>query len=225
MKKLVDGVHHFQAQIFSSQRELFERLASKQNPEALFITCADSRINPNLITNTDPGDLLILRNAGNIVPSYGASISGEAATIELAINSLEIKDIIVCGHSNCGAMDVLMHPEKSQQISSVHSWLRHSECARRIVEDKFAHLEDHAKMNVVIQENVLNQIENLRTHPSVASALARGQLKIHAWVYKIETGEVFAYDPESGQFNALSEQLPSEDAKPQKRGTRASRPV
>ena len=110
MQKLVNGVHHFQQNIFSSQRELFERLANGQNPETLFITCSDSRIDPNLLTQTDPGELFILRNAGNIVPAYGAANGGEAATIEYAVAVLGVKDIIICGHSQCGAMKGLLQP-------------------------------------------------------------------------------------------------------------------
>ena len=111
MQKLVQGIHHFQRNIFSSQRELFERLAVGQNPDALFITCSDSRINPNLITQTEPGELFIVRNAGNIVPPYGASEGGEAAAIEFAVVGLGVKDIIICGHSQCGAMKGLLDPK------------------------------------------------------------------------------------------------------------------
>ena len=225
MKKLVDGVQHFQANLFSSQRDLFERLASKQNPEALFITCADSRINPNLITNTDPGDLLILRNAGTIIPSFGAIRGGEAATIELAITALGIKDIIVCGHSHCGAMDILMNPTGKENLVSMNHWLHHAHSTRQVIHDKYPTLSGPDRMMATIEENVLCQIDNLKTHPAVASALARDQLKIHPWVYKIESGEVFAYDPVSGQFLGLSEQLPVDTSKPQKKGTRATRPV
>src|SRR5947209_1011259 len=112
MQKLVEGVHHFQANIFSPQRELFERLADGQSPVALFITCSDSRINPNLLTQTEPGELFILRNAGNLVPPYGAGPGGEAATVEFATAALGIRDIIVCGHSHCGAMRALLAPAK-----------------------------------------------------------------------------------------------------------------
>ena len=110
MQKLIHGLHHFQTALFGSQRELFERLAEGQSPEVLFITCSDSRINPNLLTQTEPGELFILRNAGNIVPPYGAVQGGEAATIEFAVAGLGVKDIIVCGHSHCGAMKGLLEP-------------------------------------------------------------------------------------------------------------------
>lgn len=206
MQKLIQGLHHFQTTIFGSQRELFERLAQGQSPEVLFITCSDSRINPNLITQTEPGELFILRNAGNIVPPYGAGQGGEAATIEFAVAGLGVKDIIVCGHSHCGAMKGLLEPPSSRDFPALTQWLSHAESTRRIVRDKYAGREGASLINVTIQENVLAQMENLRTHPVVASGLAQGKLKLHGWVYKIETGQVFGYDPECSQFRTLTEQ-------------------
>jgi len=212
MQRLVKGVHHFRDNLFSSQQELFERLAKGQNPDALFITCSDSRINPNLITQTEPGELFILRNAGNLVPPFGASNGGEGATIELAVAGLGIKDIIVCGHSHCGAMKALLehnhgngNGNHADPMPVFRSWLGHAEATRRIVRDKYPGLKDGDLLNVTIQENVLVQLENLRSHPTVAAGLARGVLKLHAWVYKIETGQVFAYDPEPGQFVQLTD--------------------
>ena len=204
MQKLLQGIHHFQDNVFSSQRELFERLAEGQHPDALFITCSDSRINPNLITQTEPGELFIIRNAGNIVPPYGAANGGEGATIEFAVVGLGIQHIIVCGHSHCGAMKGLLHPESLTGLPMMAAWLGHAEATRRIAQQKYADRPAEALLNVAIQENVLVQLENLRTHPAVAAALAGGKLKLHAWVYKIETGQVFAYDPERGQFAPLT---------------------
>lgn len=206
MQKLLQGLHHFQANIFRTQRRLFRRLAGGQQPEALFITCSDSRVNPNLITQTDPGELFIMRNAGNIVPPFNAVAGGEAATIEFALVGLGIKDLIVCGHSHCGAVKALLHLEDTRAtMPAVCAWLHNAEATRRIVQEKYHNLTKERLLNVAIQENVLVQLENLRSHPAVASALARGQLKLHAWVYKIETGEVFAYAPPSGQFLPLTE--------------------
>ena len=200
MQKLIQGIHHFQSNLFSPQRDLFERLAGGQNPDALFVTCSDSRINPNLITQTEPGELFILRNAGNIIPPYGAANGGEGATIEFAVAGLGVRDIIVCGHSHCGAMKGLLNPESLKGMPTVAAWLGHAEATRWIARQKYADLPDDALLNVTTQENVLVQMENLRTHPAVAAGLAGGKLRVHGWVYKIETGEVFAYDPERGQF-------------------------
>jgi carbonic anhydrase len=220
MQKLVQGIHHFQANIFRSQRELFERLADGQRPDALFITCSDSRINPNLITQTDPGELFILRNAGNIVPPYGAANGGEGATIEFAVAALGIKDIIVCGHSLCGAMKGLLHPDQLGDMPAVSAWLGHAEATRRIMKEKYRNLNNNDLLTATVEENVLVQLENLRTHPSVAAGLARGDLKLHGWVYKIQTGQVFAYDPARGQFAPLAE-VPQVPVPPESRLTPA----
>jgi carbonic anhydrase len=208
MQKLLEGIHQFQASVFSSQRELFERLASGQHPETLFITCSDSRINPNLLTQTDPGELFILRNAGNLVPPYGAANGGEAATIEFAVAGLGVRDVIVCGHSHCGAVKGLLDPDSLRDLPAVRAWLGHAEATRRIIRDKYSDRTGLPLLTTAIEENVLVQIENLRTHPAVASRLALGRLNLHGWVYKIETGEVFAYDPNKGQFLPLTESVP-----------------
>src|SRR5436309_9182659 len=141
MQKLVEGIHHFQANIFRPQRDLFERLAAGQHPVALFITCSDSRINPNLLTQTDPGELFILRNAGNIIPPYGAGQGGEAATVEFATAALGIQDVIVCSHSHCGAMKGLLDPKAVRDLPAVAQWLTHAEATRRIMRDKYPHLK------------------------------------------------------------------------------------
>ena len=192
MRKLITGLHHFQSELFLPHKELFERLAHGQNPDALFITCSDSRINPNLITHTEPGDLFIMRNAGNRIPPYGAA-GGEAATVEFAVAALGIKDVIVCGHSHCGAMSALLHPENLRDLPAVALWLSHAEGTRRMVRENYAHLDDQQLLNVTIQENVLVQLEHLRTHPAVAARISRGEVNLHGWTYKIETGEVFSY--------------------------------
>jgi carbonic anhydrase len=207
LHKLVAGIHHFQSQIFQQQREFFKTLANGQRPQGLFITCSDSRINPNLITQTDPGELFILRNVGNIVPPFSPSTAdgGAAAAIEFAVSALNVEYIVVCGHSYCGAMKGLLHPEAVAELPSVSGWLTNGESARRIVRQNYAELDDENQLNVLVQENVLVQLENLRTHPSVAVRLSRGDLRLFGWVYKLETGEVFAYHAEEGQFVSLLE--------------------
>ena len=204
MEKLVKGIHHFQDSVFRRQSKLFEQLVEGQQPLALFITCSDSRIDPNLLTQTQPGELFIMRNAGNIVPPYGAVYGGESATIEYAISVLNIADIIVCGHSHCGAMNGILHPEQIDHLPAVKAWLAHAEATSRIIRENYSHIADpEAKLTATVEENVLVQLESLRTHPSVAAALGRGQVKIHGWVYKFETGQVFAFDPHEGQFQPL----------------------
>ncbi|HVK10494.1 MAG TPA: carbonic anhydrase [Gemmataceae bacterium] len=220
MQKLLQGVHRFESGISGSQRELFQRLAGGQSPDALFITCSDSRINPNLITQTDPGELFIIRNAGNIVPPYGAANGGEGATLEFAIVGLGIRDIIVCGHSRCGAINGLMNPGALEKLPAMASWLKHAEATRWIARQKYSDLPPDALLNVATQENVLVQMENLRTHPAVAAGLANGGLALHGWVYKIETGQVFAYNTDSGQFLPVVEG-PTGPVPPQARLTAA----
>jgi len=207
MQKLVEGIQKFQKNVFGSKEELFTQLADGQHPRVLFITCSDSRIDPSLLTQTDPGELFIMRNAGNIVPPYGASSSGEAGTIEFAISALKIQQIVVCGHTRCGAIGGLLYPETVKELPAVRSWLSHAEATLRIISENYKHLEDQeARLEAAVEENVLVQLENLRTHPSVAAAVARGEMRLFGWVYKIKTGEVFVYDTTARQFLPLPNQ-------------------
>jgi carbonic anhydrase len=218
MQKLVQGIHRFRQSSFRPMQGLFEQLAAGQHPETLMITCSDSRVVPNLITQTDPGELFILRNAGNLVPPHGAGTGGEAATIEFAVASLGVRDVIICGHSHCGAMSSLLHPGDLAALPAMASWLKHAEKTRRIIGENYAHLEGDALLTAATEENVLVQLEHLKTLPAVADRLAKGDLKVHGWVYKIETGEVFAYDPASGQFLTLAE-FPADIPPPRRRAT------
>lgn len=220
MQKLILGIHQFQQESFRPLQGLFEQLSTGQNPETLFITCSDSRIDPNLLTRSKPGDLFILRNAGNIVPPHGAASGGEAATIEFAVAALGVKDIIICGHSHCGAMKGLLQPEQITSLPAVSSWLSHAAKTGRIVRDNYGHLDGERLLTATVEENVLVQLENLRTLPPVASRLVRGDLHVHGWVYKIETGEVFAYDLTCGQFIPVAQyQYPQSDVADRRRPT------
>jgi carbonic anhydrase len=204
MEKLVVGVHCFQKDIFRSNKGLFEQLADGQKPLALFITCSDSRIDPCLLTQTQPGELFVLRNAGNIVPPHGQMAGGEAAAIEYAVCALNVKDIIVCGHSHCGAMNGVLHPEQLGDLPAVRQWLAHAETTARIMKENYRHItEAGLRLATAVEENVLVQLGNLRTHPSVSAALARDELKLHGWVYRFETGEVFEYDARRGQYGVV----------------------
>lgn len=203
MQKLVDGIHYFQNHVVALDREHFARMARGQTPLACFITCADSRINPNLITNTEPGEIFIVRNAGNLIPPHGTSNNGEAAAVEFAIVALGIKDIIVCGHTHCGAMKGLLSPQSLEGMPNVQHWLKHAEATHRIITENYQHLSGDALVTAVAEENVLVQIEHLHTLPIIAARLGRGEIRLHAWMYKIETGEVFAYDIAQRQFLPL----------------------
>lgn len=206
MQKLIDGLHQFQREVFANETDLFERLAKGQNPLALFITCSDSRIDPAMMTQTKPGELFILRNAGNIVPPYGAVNGGESATIEYAVSVLGIRDIIVCGHSLCGAMQGLLQPESLENLPAVKSWLGHAEATARIIKENYSHIvRPEDRLTATVEENVLVQLENLRTHPAVRAAMGRGELTLSGWVYKFQTGQVFAYQPDQSQFVLLTQ--------------------
>lgn len=197
MQKLVNGYKKFQTEIFGQKKALFEELAGEQNPRALFVTCADSRVLPDLITQADPGELFICRNAGNIIPPYGERLGGVSATIEYAILALDVRHIIVCGHSDCGAMRAILEPKRMEKMPTVSAWLHHGELAKRIVEETYVCLNEHDKLHALTKENVLAQLDHLKTHPSVAARSKRGDLKLYGWYYEIHTGDVEAYDVET----------------------------
>ena len=206
MQKLIQGLHEFQRTVFAARRELFEDLARGQRPEVLFITCADSRVVPNVLTQTEPGELFVVRNAGNIVAPHapGTSASAEAAAVEYAVEVLHVKDIIICGHSHCGAMKAVLDPSQARELPAVASWLGNADATRRIMKQNYGHLSGDPLLTATVQENVLVQLDHLRTLPAVASALAAGRVRLHGWVYKFETGEVFAFDRDERQFLPLS---------------------
>lgn len=202
MQKLARGVHEFRANYFASNRQLFERLASDgQTPETLFITCSDSRVVPNLITSTEPGELFIIRNVGNIVPAVSRGmIGGVASAIQYAVEVLKVENIIICGHTNCGAMDAILNPERVKHLQFVSRWLAEAARIPEIVREKYSELDMEQRLVAAVQENVLVQIENLRTYDFVRARLDEGSLKVGGWVFKIATGSVFEYDPSSEQF-------------------------
>lgn len=205
MRKLIHGIRRFQQTLFESQRELFERLVDGQRPETLFITCSDSRIDPCLLTQSPPGELFVIRNAGNIVPPSKWNCGGEAATIEYAVGILRVKDVIVCGHSHCGAMAALQQPLDYAVNARLTPWLRHAEPAFRRATRTATKLSNAASLlRRTTEENVLIQIQNLRTHPAVIHAETECRLAIHGWIYEFETGEVRAWNSYSGRFESLA---------------------
>ncbi|WP_407294331.1 carbonic anhydrase [Stutzerimonas zhaodongensis] len=204
LDNLIAGVMQFREDIYPEQRELFSKLAHEQTPRAMFITCADSRILPELITQSSPGDLFVTRNVGNIVPPYGIMNGGVSTAIEFAVMALGVHHIIVCGHSDCGAMKAVLNPSSLDGMPTVRSWLRHAEVARTVVEENCG-CADHNTLGVLTEENVLAQLDHLRTHPSVAARLASGQLFIHGWVYNIGTSEIRAYDAAKGEFRLIGD--------------------
>jgi carbonic anhydrase len=203
MEKLVKGFLKFRTEVFGKKKELFTRLSKNQAPRALFITCSDSRIDPTLLTQTDPGELFILRNAGNMVPPYGSMQGGSTATIEYAMAVLRVPHIIVCGHTDCGVMKALLHPEDVRDLPAVKEWIEQAETTRRIMREHYVDLEGKERLIKTTQENVRSQLDHLRTHPSVALLLRKKKVDLHGWVYSISTGDVWVYDFNSEQFTSL----------------------
>ena len=200
MQRLVDGVHSFQEQYFAGRRALFRRLAERgQRPETLFITCSDSRVDPNRLCSAEPGEIFIVRNVGNIVPDPSLP-GGTAAAIEYAIEVLRVENVVVCGHTHCGAIQAVLNPESMEALPFVKRWLAQTERVRTIVQERYNHLSGDAFTTAAVAENVLVQLEHLRAFPFVAAGLERGTLRMSGWIFKIETGAVFAFDPAAGQF-------------------------
>jgi carbonic anhydrase len=210
VQKLLEGVHRFRNGYFPENREFFERLAARtQQPMALFITCSDSRVHPNLITQTEPGELFLLRNAGNIVPPHGAGGS-EAATIEYSLEVLGIQDIIICGHSQCGAIQALLAHERAAHLPALERWCDHAEATRRIVKKKYDGRSTAAIAVAAAKENVLVQLQHLQTHPAVAVRFATNAVRLYGWYYDIASGEVAQYDASLSRFISLSQEVDAE---------------
>jgi carbonic anhydrase len=208
MDKIIAGARRFSTEVYPRDRGFFEQLASKQQkPLALFITCSDSRVNPNLITQTEPGDLFLIRNAGNIVPPYTGSSGGEAATLEYSVDVLGIRHIIICGHSQCGAMKALLANRDLDHLPAVKAWCGHAEATRRIVEQKYRDLAPAELAVAATEENVLVQLNNLSTHPCVAARLASGEMHLYGWYYDIGGGLIRHYDQAQRRFVELREQV------------------
>jgi carbonic anhydrase len=217
LAKLKDGVRRFHAEVFPERAEMFEQAASEpQRPQTLFITCADSRIDPIELTSSSVGEIFVTRNIGNMVPAYGEMLGGVSAVIEFAVSALEVKHIVVCGHSDCGAMKALLDPESVAKMPTVKSWLTNAHAALSVANTLHEHdVEEHSDrplLEVLTEQNVLLQMQHLKTHPSVASAMALGRVTLSGWIYNIGSGVVgIAEDGERG-FTAVSATAAEDDA-------------
>jgi carbonic anhydrase len=213
MHRLIRGIREFRENVFPSRRAQFEELASGQQPSTLFITCSDSRIVPELITQTGPGELFVLRNAGNLVPPATATTSGEAATIEYAVQALKVEDVIVCGHSHCGAIAGLLRPQLVEGLPAVEKWLEHADqVCQEIADQKLASSDDDDLLTSAIKANVVVQLSHLRSFEAVSEAEQRGELRLHGCFYRFETGEVSAFSDPMRKFVPIAEYLASEVA-------------
>jgi carbonic anhydrase len=200
VESILRGLKRFQKHVYPKHRDLFQKLAQGQRPEALFITCADSRIDPCMLTQTKPGKLFICRVIGNIVPRYPKTIGGVSATIEYAVGVLGVADVIVCGHTDCGVMKGVLNPKALEPLANVTAWLRHAQPARRAVAKSKGQSAAPEFLIALTERNVAEQLKNLRTHPTVAARLRQGNLRLHGWVYHIGQGIVTAYDPDPNSF-------------------------
>ena len=208
MEKLTEGVHKFRTDEFGNYRKLFRKLSQEgQNPHTLFITCSDSRVLAELITQSKPGDLFVVKNVGNIVPpsTVVGTTNSTAAAIEFAVESLQVSDIVVCGHTQCGAMEALLRglPAQANQ-PHLHEWLALAAPVRQVLQTEYTHLRSHEeRVTAAGEENVLFALENLSSYPCVQQRLADGSLRLHGWFFVIATAELFAFDPDSKQFLPL----------------------
>ncbi len=213
LQQLKDGVRRFQAEVYPQQAEMFAQAASeKPTPHTLFITCADSRIDPVAITSSSTGEIFVTRNIGNMVPAYGEMLGGVSAVIEFAVSSLGVQHIVICGHTHCGAVQALLDPESVAKMPTVKSWLRNAHAALSVAET----LQERASgspnersiIDILTEQNVLLQMQHLKTHPSVAGAIARDELTISGWIYNIGTGEVRIAADGQRTFTPIGREIP-----------------
>lgn len=205
MKKLIEGALRFQSEVYPNHRALYRGLASQQSPRWLLIACSDSRVVPSMLVQSGPGDLFICRNAGNIVPAHGEHSGGVSATIEYAVSVLKVKHIIVCGHSDCGAMRAVLNPDTLAGLPAVSNWIRYAERARAVVFESPSAASESSMLESLTQENVLAQLDNLRTLPSVAAKLKADLIQIHGWMYDIAEGHFSTWDANSDRWRPLEE--------------------
>jgi carbonic anhydrase len=203
MQRLIEGHKKFLSEVFPRRKDDFRLLAESQAPEWLFITCADSRIVPDLILGTGPGDLFISRSIGNVVPVSMSDVDGVTATIEYAVDVLKVPHVILCGHSDCGALKAAIDRRGLDKLPKANRWLQHVEAAFSHRQPLNPHDGDHAELNSVIRGNVVAQLANLKAQPSVARAMAEGRLTVHGWFYNIPSGQIERFDERDRRFVPL----------------------
>ncbi len=200
-ERLKEGIRRFRTEVYPERREAYTKAeAEPQKPHTLIVACADSRIDPGMITQSDPGDLFVTRNIGNMVPTYGEMMGGVSAVLEYAVSALKVQHVVICGHTDCGAMKALMNPGQLERMPTVRRWLRNAEAALSVARELDG--GDDFLMNLT-KQNVLMQMTHARTHPSVAGAVARDELVISGWVYEIGSGNVLIYDEARQTFEPV----------------------
>ena len=210
LDRLKAGIRRFQTEVHAEKASAYLRAATTpQQPHTLIIACADSRVDVETITSSGPGEVFVARNIGNMVPAYGEMLGGVSAVIEYAVSALKVQHIVVCGHSDCGAMKALLNPDSTAAMPTVRSWLTNGHAALKVastLDDQNA--SPGEKLKSLTEENVRMQMIHLTTHPSVAGALARNELTLSGWVYEIGTGEVRIVEDGSRDFTPVSESQP-----------------
>ncbi|MGP8271506.1 MAG: carbonic anhydrase [Terracidiphilus sp.] len=205
MERLIEGHKRFLAEVFPGLRGQFHLLSETQAPEWLFITCADSRVVPDLILGTEPGDLFISRSIGNVVPITGQDVDGMTATIEYAVEVLKVKHAILCGHSDCGALKAALDHKSLEGLPKAKRWLQHVEAAFTYRQPLNPADGEGAELASLIRGNVVAQLKNLQAQPTVAREVGLGRLTVHGWYYDILSGRIEKYDEGLGRFVALVE--------------------
>lgn len=209
MKNLLKGYLQFRKDAFPQWKDHFQLLADRQAPDVLFITCADSRIVPSLILQTEPGDLFIARNVGNVVPPFGELPGGNSATVEYAVEVLKVRHVIICGHSDCGAVKAVLQKKEVSRLPITHQWLKYVEAAWQYRDPGGPMGDEKAQHTTLIHANIIAQLHNLKTHPEIAAGLAKGTLQVHGWYYDIMSGAIEAYDQQTRRFVPLEDSVSS----------------
>lgn len=207
MRKLIQGIVDFRKNRSEDSRETFAKLALGQQPDALFIGCSDSRVAPNVFASTNPGDLFVMRNIGNLVPPASASLEETSvpAVIEFSVCTLKVSDIIVCGHSECGAIQGLIHGIDSLCCPHLKTWLRYGEESLNRVKRGEIIDSSLSKQNQVSQTNVLQQVEHITSYSYVLERIKQKKLRVHGWWFDIAKGDVYCYEPTLNRFVLIDE--------------------
>jgi carbonic anhydrase len=205
LEQLKNGVRRFRSAVYPHQAHMHEHAATnEQRPHTLFIACADSRVDPNELTQSVMGEVFVMRNIGNMIPAYGEMLGGVSAVIEYAVTALRVQHIVVCGHTDCGAMKALLRPESVKDMPTVNSWLTNARAALSVAETMHTKTEWRRELlSVLTEQNILLQLQHLKTHPSVAGAMAMGELTVSGWLYDIGKGQISIAEDGQRTFTVL----------------------
>ena len=204
LEQLKDGIRQFRREVYPAQAEMYRKAMSEpQRPRALIVTCADSRIHPDVLTQAVPGEIFVTRNIGNMVPTYGEMVGGVSAVLEFAVAALGVRHVAICGHTDCGAMKGLLEPESVERMPIVKTWLTNAHAALSVAKAVQTRTGSGDLLRILTEENVMLQMRHLLTHPSVAGAVAAGELTVSGWVYDIAEGEVRICEGVDGRFQVV----------------------